>query len=192
MILQPGQRGSNGRCGSHHTPHVYKRKRKRVMLTEQQIQSVITAILRREGSNSDDPNDLGGETHFGITIPFAGQWHIPWPPTLAEAREGYRRMLQGTKVDQIPDYATFGLVADSVVNHGSAGIKWLQTALGVTADGIIGPITINLMTANLNWRHVYLYILMSRIKFYGHICVNDPSQLKFLNGWLNRACEFLT
>lgn len=162
------------------------------MIPEQQIQQVITDVLRREGGNVDDPDDRGGETHFGITIPFAGQWHVPWPPTLAEARQGYRDMLAGTKVDQIPDYATLALVADSVVNHGSVGIKWLQMALGVTADGEIGPVTIGDMQAALYWPARYRSILAARIKFYGHICVNDPSQLKFLNGWLNRACEFLT
>lgn len=170
------------------------------MIDEQKIQQVITDILRREGGNVDDPDDHGGETHFGITVPFAGQWHIPWPPTLVEARDGYRRMLQGTKIDQIPDYATLALVTDSVVNHGSIGIKWLQMALGVTADGVIGDNTLFTMSrtdalsaydGDVAWSPIRKAILGSRIKFYGHICVNDPSQLEFLNGWLNRACEFL-
>lgn len=165
------------------------------MLSESDIQSVITSILRREGGNVDDPLDHGGETHFGITIPFAGTWQIPWPPTLADARAGYRRMLAGTQIDAIPDAATLDLVADSAVNHGtSKAVKWLQAALGLQADGVIGPLT---LAEFGNWRFhssddVRNSILASRFKFYAAIVQNDPTQLKFLGGWINRACEFLT
>jgi len=164
------------------------------MITETQVAATIDRILKREGGNVDDPDDLGGETHFGITMPFASQWRIPWPPTLDDARAGYRRMLAGTKIDQIPDYATFDLVADCAVNHGdSRAAKWFQIALGVAADGIIGP---NTLLAAQNriavWHRVFATVLTERLHFYAAICVNDPTQLKFLVGWINRATEFLT
>jgi lysozyme family protein len=142
----------------------------------------------------DDPLDNGGETHFGMTIPFAGQWQIPWPPTLADARDGYRRMLAGTRIDQIPDDATLDLVADSAVNHGQyKAIYWLQEALGVTVDGIIGPITIRSMTpARFMSRHLFNNILKSRGLYYAAIIHNDPTQSRFANGWFSRLFAFLT
>ncbi len=142
----------------------------------------------------DDPLDHGGETHFGITIPFAGTYGIPWPPTLQEARDGYRRMLAETHIEDIPDAATLALVADSAVNHGEGrAIKWLQTAMTLTTipDGIIGPLTLADMGRMRHWDLVYKDILSQRIKFYGAIVHNDPTQAKFIQGWLNRACEFL-
>jgi lysozyme family protein len=167
------------------------------MLPESDIQQVITNILKREGGNVDDPLDNGGETHFGVTIPFAGQWQIPWPPTLADARDGYRRMLAGTRIDQIPDLATLDLVADSAVNHGArTAIKWMQLSLGTYADGVIGPITLALMNTIgkdfEHWQIIHKTILEDRLKLYAAIVVNDQSQAKFLVGWINRACEFLT
>jgi len=166
------------------------------MIPEQQIQDIITSILRREGGNVDDPLDNGGETHFGITIPFAGTYGIQWPPTLQEARDGYRRMLAETHLEDIPDAATLALVADSAVNHGEGrAIKWLQTALMILpkeVDGDIGSHTMMAMNHILDWPRVYNDILTQRIKFYGAIVHNDPTQSRFIQGWLARACEFLT
>lgn len=164
------------------------------MISETQIAATIDRILKREGGNVDDPDDLGGETHFGITMPFASQWHLPWPPTLSDARIGYRAMLAGTKIDQIPDSITFDLVADCAVQHGdSRAVKWLQRALAVSPDGVIGPQTIGEMSSSETmWFEIDKSILTERFKFYAAICVNDPTQLKFLVGWINRATEFLT
>jgi hypothetical protein len=142
---------------------------------------------------------------FGLTIPFAGQWHIPWPPTLQDARAGYRRMLAGTRIDQIPDAATLDLVADSAVNHGSrTAIKWLQEAVGADVDGIIGPQTVGKM-AELKrpsqvpggflfygWQGAYNVILKARGLYYAAIIHNDPTQAKFANGWFSRLFAFLT
>jgi lysozyme family protein len=105
-------------------------------------------------------------------------------------------MLAGTRIDQIPDAATLDLVADSAVNHGPAkAIKWLQTALHITVDGIIGPHTLaamNAMDSDGDSRLTRMFILRQRIQFYGAIVVSDPTQLRFLSGWLNRAVSFLT
>lgn len=179
------------------------------MLTEGQIQGVIGNILRREGTGSvnPDPNDLGGETHFGVTIPFAGQWGIPWPPTQAEAAQGYRRMLAGTHIDQIPDAATLDLVADCAVNHGAGrAIEWLQQELEVKADGDIGPVTLAAMQPKQvlpspSWPLIYKGIFKRRGLFYAEIIhnefVNHPdrplkdSQVKFIDGWFNRLFSFL-
>jgi lysozyme family protein len=163
-----------------------------VSYTESDIQSTIHNIIQREGGYSYLPNDHGGETWYGVTEPFALQWHIPWPPTLPDVNDGYRRMLAGTKIDQIPDYPTFDLVADCAVNDGSKGIKWLQATVGVVADGVIGPKTLGAMQTFRIWRTVYVSVLRSRFKFYASIVQNNSSQLSFLGGWINRACEFLT
>jgi lysozyme family protein len=158
---------------------------------EADIQRTLDSILRREGGHSNNPSDAGGDTYFGITLPFAMQWHIPWPPTEDEARAGYKTMLVTTRVTQIPDYATFDLVADCAVNDGTRGIKWLQQAIGVTADGVIGPITLRAMTATV-WPRAHRAILVHRFQFYASIVQNNSSQVEFLGGWINRACEFLT
>jgi lysozyme family protein len=83
------------------------------------------------------------------------------------------------------------LVIDSAVNHGvSRATKWLQEALGVTPDGIVGPITeqaFSLAQAQV----VYRVFLRRRIVFYGSIIKNDPSQAVFAEGWMRRVAEFV-
>lgn len=178
------------------------------MLNEIEIQKVIEKILIRESdSDTIDPNDLGGETHWGVTVPFAGEWHIPWPPTRQEAAEGYRRMMAGTRIDQIPDAPTLGLVADAAVNHGEGrAIQWLQIALnrGLVADGVIGEKTLTAMNgliSTLTWRSIYKTILKLRGLFYAKIIHNEmalhpdrmlkDSQVKFIDGWYDRLFSFL-
>ena len=95
--------------------------------------------------------------------------------------------------DAIPDENTFGLVADCAVNHGPTyAIKWLQAAFGLEADGDIGPQTLAALSAShVDWRGIYAHVLAQRIEFYGHIVSNTPSQVRFIDGWLIRACTFL-
>jgi len=166
------------------------------MIPESQISQIIDAIIQREGGVSNDPADRGGLTSAGgVTQPFAQQWNIPWPnPTLQQVHDGYRRMLAGTRIDQIPDAATLNLVADCAVNHGSSrAIQWLQQALGMAADGVVGPNTISAMTpARLMSRLISNRIITSRGLYYADIIHNDPSQAKFARGWYSRLFSFLT
>lgn len=61
-----------------------------------------------------------------------------------------------------------------------------QRALGLEDDGIAGNMTKkalpNLSKIELNKR---------RVKYYNDIVKSNPSQIKFLKGWLNRADYFL-
>jgi lysozyme family protein len=169
-------------------------------LTEQQIAATIDAIIKREGGYVNDPTDRGGETNFGITEPFLVQYGAgSGAGTLKNmtrdmAERVYRNMLDATKLTSIPDADTFALVADCAVNHGAGrAIQWLQTALGVTADGYIGSKTIAEMATedDISWHSVYKSIFRQRGMFYAAIIHNDPSQSKFAVGWFTRLFGFL-
>lgn len=110
----------------------------------------LAETLAHEGGWADDPRDAGGATNFGITFATYRAWKKR-PITKAELRnisdaevaaiyrQNYWDAVRG---DDLP--AGLDLVAfDAAVNSGvSRGAKWLQSALGVTADGMIGPQTI--------------------------------------------------
>jgi lysozyme family protein len=160
---------------------------------------IIGRILRREGGYVDHPDDPGGCTKYGITRATLERWRGEevlcgdvQDLSRAEAREIYRRdYIEAPRFDEIPDDGLQGLVVDCGVNHGTdRATRWLQRALGLTEDGIVGPVTRDALrrTAPLP---VYRAILAQRIRFYGAIVSNDPSQLDFLEGWLARATEFL-
>lgn len=164
------------------------------MPSESDIKLSIASIMMREGGYVDDPDDRGGETNFGITLDTArahgylGDMRDMLPD---EARAIYRAIFAASRIDEIPDAATFDLVADCCVMSGARGIRWLQSAIGVAADGFIGPHTLAALRIVPDWRKVRDAITRQRVAFYADIVVRDASQVKFLRGWLARAMRML-
>jgi lysozyme family protein len=82
------------------------------------------------------------------------------------------------------DLATW--VYDKDVNTGSKGSRWLQQAVGVTVDGVVGGKTI--AAANERDGDVLLgYMREEARDFYTQLAANDQSQQQFLKGWLARV-----
>ena len=110
---------------------------------------VLAETLSHEGGWSDHPQDPGGATMKGVTLKTFRTYYPGATKddlrNITDAqleriyRDGYWNAVRG---DDLP--AGLDLVAfDAAVNSGvSRGAKWLQQALGVTADGKIGPATI--------------------------------------------------
>ena len=165
------------------------------MLTEANINTVIADIIKTEGGFVDDPADPGGATNFGITQDTANQYGLGDVRglTAAQASAAYRNMFTDWKIDQIPDIYTFWLVADSCVNHGPGnGIRFLQTALHLPADGVIGPKTLTALVSNRDWQQVYASVLALRLRFYGYLVESHPTDSKFDSGWMNRVAAFVS
>lgn len=97
-------------------------------------------VLLFEGGYVNDPRDAGGETKYGISrraypdVDIAGL-------TVAEARRIYRRDywdLRGLGV--LPGGIAIALM-DAFVTGGHP-VRWMQAAVGVKQDGLIGPVTL--------------------------------------------------
>lgn len=173
-------------------------------MTEDQI---IDDIIRREGRVFvNHPADRGGPTKFGITqktlAGYRGKDVTPEDVaalTEEEARAIYRSdfLIFG----KIESEALRALLIDSGVNHGQGNaVKFLQRALGVDADGILGPQTLEAVR-KMNADTLYLRVLAERMKFYGKIVSRDPVlkkareagfhlQAENAEGWANRLNEF--
>lgn len=167
------------------------------MTTEQ----LIDQILVREGGGAftNDPADRGGPTKFGITARALANYRGMQRSatvaevkalTEAEARAIYRkdfvRPFDAIPLDeikaQVVDFATTSDPIDAT--------KALQRALGVEADGIIGPRTRSaLLTYPLKLTNNALVAF--RCQHYSDIVKQHPDQAKWLNGWIRRAIEFL-
>ena len=109
----------------------------------------LKIVLLNEGGWSDHPSDPGGATMYGITLDTYRQTHPGASKsdlraiTMAEVAAIYRTQYwDRVRGDDLP--AGLDLVAfDAAVNSGVyRGSKWLQSAVGVTADGAIGAKTI--------------------------------------------------
>lgn len=103
-------------------------------------------LLGEEGGYSNNPNDPGGETCWGITRRVAiqegytGDMHI-LPRDFAKGIY-QRRYWDAVKADSLPDDMRFA-VFDAAVNSGvEQAVKWLQRAVDVGEDGDLGAMTL--------------------------------------------------
>lgn len=117
----------------------------------------LSAVLKHEGGYSNHPSDPGGVTLEGIIQRVYDGYRtskgLPKKPLLVSMRKDpawiaerddiYRRNYWApSRCDDLPpgiDYATF----DASVNSGvGQSAKWLQRALGVRDDGVVGDVTV--------------------------------------------------
>lgn len=156
------------------------------------VDKIIDDILRREGGLVNHKDDKGGRTNFGIAERSHPDAWADGEVSEAEAREIYlQKYVRGPGFDRITDPHLMAQLVDFGVNSGpSIAIQKLQGILGVKADGVLGPRTLSALAAR-DVREVNNALVSERVKMIGRICVKNPSQLAFLNGWLNRCFEFL-
>lgn len=152
-------------------------------------------IEAREGGPTitTDPLDGGGRTQYGISERAnPGAW-LDGKVTEEEARAIYAsKYVKGPGFDQLPAVLQPLLVDWGVVSGPHLVMQQLQTILGVEADGILGPATLAALPAYPEGLLKLNNLLMAaRIRQVGRIVAKNPSQVKYLNGWLNRALEFL-
>lgn len=117
---------------------------------ERNFEQSLKLVLKHEGGFVNHPRDPGGATNKGITIANFRRYVKPGGTVKdlknisdAEVAKVYRKHYwDKVKADYLPggvDYATF----DFAVNSGpSRAAKFLQNAVGVKADGQIGPVTL--------------------------------------------------
>ena len=136
----------------------------------------------------DDPLDRGGETKFGVAKnanPDLDITNLTWAQ--AEAVYYDRYWVAGLCDSLDPRVAV--LHFDGCVNHGVVkSKKFLQRAVNVTEDGIIGKVTLAALSA-MDPIDLCNKICDIRTQYYQDIVTNNPSQSRFLSGWLRRVNE---
>jgi lysozyme family protein len=167
------------------------------VIDENAIEKTIDKILAREGGFVNDPADRGGATNYGITAGTLGDWrnlkrHATSEEVQALSMAEARAIYRANYVEPflfVGDPELLDVVVDCAVNSGPPqAVKFLQRALGVVADGIVGDITRNAVGASVVPK-LKLRFVAARVKFLGEFVANNPSQLRFIRGWLNRAVE---
>jgi lysozyme family protein len=120
-------------------------------LSASRFEQAVEIVLQHEGGFVHHPQDPGGATKFGITretLSRARGRSVSAEDvrelTRAEALAIYRWLYwDAVRADDLPpglDLAVF----DLAVNSGPVrAVRMLQTVLGVAADGIVGPVTLN-------------------------------------------------
>jgi len=140
-------------------------------MTEFVWDTSINITLGFEGGYVNNPNDKGGETKYGISKKAYPDLDIA-NLTIEQAKEIYKRdYWDRCKCAFIPDALSMALF-DFAVNSGTKrAIRYLQRALGVTVDGVMGNQTIGACN-RIPTKYVFEKFIQYRLDY-----------LQNLNGW---------
>ena len=179
------------------------------------VDEMIADILGREGGFANKAEDRGGPTNRGVSLRYMESRGVTRGADLngdgvvdiadvrlvtdeiaaAWDREDF---LEDPGLDAL-DEALQPQLFDMAVNHGPRrAVIILQDTLRilgmpVSRDGALGPRTLRAAEDALRARGARVLnneLCEVRKSFYRQIVRNDPSQTRFLEGWLNRANEF--
>ena len=144
-----------------------------------------TLILELEGGAkfTDDPDDPGGATKYGISQRAYPDLHIA-SLTEAQARALYLSdYWMAAGCDSMP-WPLSLYVFDCAVNQGvGRAVRWLQIVLALKVDGVVGPQTRN--AARQSVKADADEFMALREQHYRGL----PTFAKYGRGWLNRLAR---
>lgn len=158
-----------------------------------QFSPAIDGVLNNESGTPIENDNNRGLSVWGITWITAKPLQPDWTESilrgLTRGQAGtfyYRHFWLPSNVGLIDDQALTNKVLDLCVNLGQGtAIKLLQKAVGVTADGVIGPATAKAINSMDPAQALAWY--RDRVKgYYKNLVASIPALSKYLDGWLDR------
>lgn len=151
----------------------------------------LALVLQSEGQNDDDPQDHGGRTSRGITQREYDAWRTEkglsvldvWQAPQADIDTIYHDEYWEPYCDIIPTGVDYIYFSNAVLDGPHRATVLLQEAIGVTADGRIGPITRQAIR-NANPSSTIIKLSDASAAFYRGL-----HQPKYTRGWLNRVAS---
>jgi len=151
-------------------------------------------VIQSEGGYVNDAADHGGETNLGVTIgawgAYLGRAIQPGEMkalTVDAVKPFYKSMYwDKVKGDDLPagvDYAVFDFSVNAGVGRAA---KFLQRAVGAVDDGVIGSGTLG-RVAKTEPAKLLENFADQKQRFYNGLATTNPTQQKFLKGWLARV-----
>lgn len=164
------------------------------------IDHLIDRVIAREGGYVNHPADRGGPTNMGITLATLASYRAK--QVTAEDVKALTRQEAATiyrlnywirpgfvNLKVAPQVAE--MVFDAAVHHGvGAATRFLQRAVGVKDDGVLGPVT-RRAVGDYPGRKLAARFLVERAEELGRIITRNPSQAAFAHGWFRRLGEFI-
>jgi len=158
------------------------------------FQASLPFILKWEGGFVNNPNDPGGATNKGVTQKVYDQWRASQGLSARGVQQLGDDELQAIyesgywlppHCDALPsplDLAQF----DTAVNMGPGrAVRFLQQAVGTTADGNFGPGT-EQCVAGCDLGATLANYCNTREAYYRDLVQRNAKLSVFLTGWINR------
>lgn len=148
----------------------------------------FAVLMGNEGGYVDNPFDPGGETKYGITkrVALANGYtgsmrDIPWEEAKRIAKLQYWDKFRCDEFDIRIAFQLF----DCAYNGGRP-VHWLQQALGITVDGVIGTETISAAHA-ADVDRIIMKFDAYRLKYF----IGLNTWVNFSRGWVDRIANNL-
>ena len=167
------------------------------------LDKVIADVIEREGGSkaTDDPNDTGGRTQYGVSERSNPEAWADGKVTAQEAREIFlRKYVVWPKFHTIPP--SHPSIQEQLIDFGvhsgpGSAVMRLQECLNeagaspkLKVDGDFGAKTLAVLLG-IDDRSINNLLMAARLRLIGRIVSKQPNQLKFLNGFINRALGFM-
>jgi len=154
---------------------------------------LIQRVLDREGGIRD-VGDGKGVTRFGQTPGWLQEFGLEAPNTEVEAAVNYAKWLVMTGLDAVTSSADSAadFTIDFAVHSGHVpAIKALQRALGVSADGTVGPKTRAALDGAQRVSLAF-QVISEEMRYQGRAITNHPARhAQYAHGWANRNADKL-
>lgn len=165
------------------------------------VKKLAPIISKWEGGFVNDKMDRGGATNMGITLETwksvgydkdrdgdidANDVRLLTRDDFYPVLKQYWNRWQG---DNIKNQSIANILVDWVWGSGKWGIVKVQQLLDLKDDGIVGTKTLQAVNF-ANQKELFDRIFEARKQFLQNIVKNDPTQGKFIKGWLNRLNDF--
>lgn len=175
-------------------------------ITYANFASSFERIIAIEGERyTNDPNDRGGPTKWGITLRTLSAYRHQEVTaeevknlSKEEAKAIYKNLYwDKLNLDQALYQSVADVLFDAGVNFGPpvAASRAQEILVNkfhrvLPVDGVIGKRTISELNLLEPKQFIYQFALATAQK-YCDIVRSDPSQLRFLKGWINRSFNML-
>lgn len=141
-------------------------------------------LISHEGGYVNDSRDPGGETKYGISKRAYPQVDIK-ALTLDTAKAIYKRdYWDRAQCDKLPPQLAY-LLFDAAVNSGiGQAIRFLQRAVNLADDGVLGPLTLAAVQ-RMDVESIASRYLAQRLEFMTKLSTWDT----FSKGWARRIAD---
>ena len=142
-----------------------------------------------EGGYINHPNDRGGETKYGISRRWYPNEDIS---NLTRERANiilFRDYWKNRNINQLPDELAYRVFDNAIVQGQPTAVRNLQRALGVKADGQIGPNTLNAVNSQ-DYNTIRKRFIDNVNKVEDEYQRRDPRQKVFEKGHRNRYKKY--